>query len=154
MGMSDAKTSNSSQDVLTTYALGSCIGVALRDPVTGVAGMLHFQLPASSIDPLRATEKPLMFADTGMSHLLKELETLGAKKRRMRVHLAGGGKMLHAKTLLDIGRRNHEAICKVLLDHGMTVDREMIGGSEPMTMQLKVGNGEVSVKCKSRVVTL
>jgi chemotaxis protein CheD len=66
VNVSDAKVSNKLVDVLATYSLGSCIGVCLYDPATSIGGMLHYQLPNSTIDAERAKEKPLMFADTGM----------------------------------------------------------------------------------------
>ncbi|HWB53457.1 MAG TPA: hypothetical protein VG722_04665, partial [Tepidisphaeraceae bacterium] len=59
VGVSDAKTSSSKEDMLITYALGSCIGVALYDVKTGVGGMLHYQLPSSSEHPVRREERPL-----------------------------------------------------------------------------------------------
>ena len=39
------------EDVLITYALGSCVGVAIYDPVARVGGLLHYMLPESAIDP-------------------------------------------------------------------------------------------------------
>ena len=48
----------------------------------GIAGMLHYQLPTSSLDADRARQNPLMFADTGMSHLLAEMESRAGCQRR------------------------------------------------------------------------
>ena len=48
--ISDARCSQDSQDILATYSLGSCIGVALHDPQAGVGGMLHYQLPSAKMD--------------------------------------------------------------------------------------------------------
>ena len=143
-------TSQQSHDVLTTYALGSCIGVALYDAKVGAAGLLHFQLPYSNLDSARAAERPLMFADTGIAALLADMTQIGCNKRRMRVRLAGGGKILNDQNMFDIGRRNHAAIRKVLWQHGMFIDCEMVGGVSPMTMQLHVGTGEVVVKCDGK----
>ncbi len=49
-----------------TYALGSCIAVAMHDPVAKVAGLLHYMLPESAIDAAKAQQNPFMFADTGI----------------------------------------------------------------------------------------
>jgi len=151
VGVSDAKTANQPGDVLTTHALGSCIAVALYDQTAGAAGMLHFQLPTSTADARRAAERPLMYCDTGMDYLLKQMACMGGDKRRMRVRLAGGAKMLNDQSLFDIGRRNHAAIRKVLWQQGMFIDREMIGGNDPMTMQLHVASGAVVVKCNNQL---
>ena len=45
VGISDCKISGDSEDLLITYALGSCIAVILYDPVVKVGGMLHYMLP-------------------------------------------------------------------------------------------------------------
>ena len=83
--VSDAKVSSDPDDILTTFSLGSCIGVCLYDPVTHVSGMLHYQLPDSKMDPDRAKDKPYMYADSGMKILVEKLVSMGAKKNRMQV---------------------------------------------------------------------
>jgi chemotaxis protein CheD len=80
VNISDAKVSADPQAVLATYSLGSCIGVTLWDPVTKVGGMLHFQLPTSSIDTQRAKQCPCMFADTGFAKLLQDVTSSGGEK--------------------------------------------------------------------------
>lgn len=45
-------------DVLVTYSLGSCIGVALYDPEACVGGMIHCMLPLSKIDPAKGKSRP------------------------------------------------------------------------------------------------
>ena len=66
VGISDLKVSNNPGDVLITYALGSCIGVAVFDPKARVGGLLHFMLPDSTLDANKAKTTPAMFADTGI----------------------------------------------------------------------------------------
>jgi len=146
VNVSDAKTSTDPGDVISTYSLGSCIGVTLYDPVTHVGGMLHFQLPTSTLDPARAKQRPLMFADTGMECLIRELEGKGAQKRRLKVKLAGAAQILDDHNLFNIGRRNHAAIRKILWQQGMFVDGEDVGGSSPRNLYLTIADGTVTVK--------
>ena len=47
VGMADLKVGKS-PDVLTTLGLGSCVGVAIYDPVTKISGLLHCMLPDST----------------------------------------------------------------------------------------------------------
>ena len=54
VGIGDCKVSNDPEDVLVTHALGSCIAVLIHDPVARVAGLLHYMLPESSLDPAKA----------------------------------------------------------------------------------------------------
>ena len=152
--VADAKASAAEADVLVTYSLGSCVGVALYDPAMRVAGMLHYQLPASSLDPDRARQNPMMFADTGMEWLLRAMEALGAQRRRMKVKLAGAAQILDDAGLFNIGKRNHGAIRKLLWQQGMFIDAEAIGGSSPRTMYLSVADGVVTVKSQQRTQEL
>jgi chemotaxis protein CheD len=154
VSISDAKVSDRPEDVLVTYSLGSCIGVALHDPGRSVAGLLHFQLPTSTLDAERARQNPLMFADTGFEALLQRMLSMGADKKRLKIRIAGGAKMLNDATTFDIGRRNHAAIRKVLWHHGLFLDKEDCGGTTPRTMYLSVGDGTLVLKTQGETRTL
>jgi chemotaxis protein CheD len=146
INVSDARASADPADTLVTYSLGSCIGVCLYDPVARVAGLLHYQLPTSTMDPAKADNNPFMFADTGMNALLPMMETLGAHKRRLKVKLAGGAAMLNDASSFNIGKRNHAAIRKILWQHGMFIETEEVGGSAPRTVYLRVADGSLTIK--------
>ena len=154
VGVSDARTSADPADVIATYSLGSCIGVAVYDPVKKVAGMLHYQLPTATADPARGAEKPLMFADSGMAWLLKEMERHGADRKRLKVKIAGAAEMLADATLFQIGKRNHAAIRKILWQQGIFIDGEDIGGKTPRNLYLTVADGSVVVKAQGQSKTL
>ncbi len=85
VGVADMKVSKQPEDVLVTHALGSCIGVAIYDPVARVGGILHFMLPDSNLDTSKSQSHPFMFADTGLPQLFRECYRLGAQKSRLRV---------------------------------------------------------------------
>ncbi|MGC4076096.1 MAG: chemotaxis protein CheD [Rubrivivax sp.] len=91
VNVSDARHSSAQEDVIITYSLGSCIGLTMYDPVKKIGGMLHFQLPTSTMDASRAAQNPCMFADTGVAKLLADLEAKGADRRRLKVKIAGDG---------------------------------------------------------------
>ena len=155
VNMSDARASRDPAAVLATFALGSCIGVALYDPAARVAGLLHFQLPAAPPDdPARAALRPLMYADTGMAHLLGEMARLGADRRRLRVHLAGGAQILDDASFFDIGRRNHAAVRKVLWREGLLIAGESVGGRDPRTLYLAVADGTLTLRSAGRTAAL
>jgi chemotaxis protein CheD len=154
VNVSDARVSQDPNDVLVTHSLGSCIGVCLYDPVAQAAGMLHFQLPSSSIDATRAQANPCMFADTGMATLLRDMAALGGLPRRMQVKLAGGAEILDDKGLFSIGKRNHTAIRKILWQRGLLLSAENVGGSEPRTLYLHVADGTTIVKSRGTTANL
>lgn len=152
--VSDAKVSNDAADIITTYSLGSCIGVTVYDAVAKVGGMLHYQLPTSTLDKNRATERPLMFCDTGMTALLAAVVEAGADKRRLKVKLAGGAQILDDKNMFQIGTRNHTAIRKFLWQNGLFIEGECVGGAVPRTMVLNMGTGKVEVRMRTETVEL
>ena len=83
VGIADMKVSKDVDATLVTHSLGSCIGLAVYDPVAKVGGLLHYMLPESGLDANKAKERPLMFADTGIPLLFKACYNLGAEKKRM-----------------------------------------------------------------------
>ncbi len=146
INVSDAKVSGDTADMLVTYSLGSCIGVCLYDPATNIGGMLHYQLPNSKMDPDKARSVPFMFADTGMKILVERLISMGAKKKRMRIKIAGGASMDTGPKGFDIGKRNHLAFRKIMWKNGMFVDSEDVGGFSPRNVYMDMADGTVTVK--------
>ena len=68
VGMADLKVCKSPNGV-TTLGLGSCVGIALRDPVTKIGGLAHIMLPDSTV--IRNNSNIPKFADTGIEALVK-----------------------------------------------------------------------------------
>ena len=48
VGVGGLAVSNNQSVVLTTYSLGSCLGVTVYDPVSRSGGLLHAMLPERS----------------------------------------------------------------------------------------------------------
>jgi len=152
--VSDAKISSDVGDILVTYSLGSCIAVTLYDPVRKIGGMIHYQLPASSMDPQRAVRDPFMFADTGIKLLLDSLVNQGAEKRRLAVKIAGGAAMDNGPKGFDIGNRNILAARKILWQYGLMLKGQDVGGNYPRNMYLSIDDGTVIIKSNSQENTL
>jgi chemotaxis protein CheD len=146
IGVADCRVSNDAEDVLVTYALGSCIAIAIHDPVTHVGGLLHFMLPESRADALNGGENPYMFADSGIPLLFRAAYDKGAEKRRLRVRVAGGAQVIDAAGLFNIGQRNCLAVRKILWKAGVLVHGEETGGNAARTVRLDMGSGRVCVR--------
>ena len=143
VGVSDMKVSNDINGTLVTYSLGSCIGVAIYDPMVKVGGLLHFMLPESSLDETKARTNPFMFADTGIPRLFKSAYQLGAEKKRMRVIVVGGSNVLDQSGFFNIGKRNQMAVRKIFHRNNVIVDFADTGGSSNRTIKMAVKNGEI-----------
>ncbi len=134
VGMADMKVSSEPEATLITYALGSCIGVTLYDPVVKVGGMLHFMLPDSQIDPEKGKKNPWMFANTGIPQLFQEAYKLGADKRRLSVKVIGGAQVMDDSGFFNIGKRNYMTLRKMFWTNNVLIHAEDIGGSVNRTI--------------------
>ena len=70
VGMADYKVGRYPASLIS-YGLGSCVGIALYDPVTKIGGLAHIMLPDSK--QARSTENPAKFADTALPKMLDDL---------------------------------------------------------------------------------
>jgi chemotaxis protein CheD len=149
IGIADLKFSNNKDDVLITYALGSCIAVAIYDPAAKVAGLLHYMLPDSSLDAVKAKQNPGMFADTGIPLLFKSCYNLGADKKRIIVKVAGGASILDNTNYFRIGEKNIMALRQIFWRNKVFIDGEDTGKSYNRTVRMDVADGRVVVKSSS-----
>ena len=145
VGVGDCQVSSDPHATLVTYALGSCIGIVIYDPVSHVGGLLHYLLPDSQLDTEKAARNPYMFADTGIPALFHRAYELGAKKSRLQVTVAGGAQVL-ASELFNIGKRNQLAMKKILWRAGVLIHQEETGGDASRTIRVELRNGNVFMK--------
>ncbi len=150
VGMADGKISIERDSLLITYALGSCVAVALHDPLAMIGGMVHYMLPDSSLDREKARLRPWMFADTGIPILLDQLKRAGAAPRRMRVYLAGGAQVLDTGNFFEIGKRNYLAARKLLWKAGLLVQAEDVGGAISRTVSMRLDDGRFHIRSGSQ----
>jgi chemotaxis protein CheD len=139
---------------LITHGLGSCIAVLTYDPVTKIAGMLHFQLPTSTLSPERAKESPGTFADTGIPLLFERMYALGAKKANIQVKVAGGGNFHGDSGTFDIGKRNYTMMRKIFWKAQVLITAEDCGGNRSRTARLFVDTGQITIQSGSEVTPL
>lgn len=153
VGISDLNVAMNG-DVLVTYALGSCVGICLYDPVSKIAGLSHIMLPTIN-DFKDSNPQKEKFADAAIEILLNKMIAAGALKIRIRAKIAGGAQMfapVNNTSLSGIGERNVEAVKNELArlripiiaqDTGKNYGRTLYLGSEDGIMRIKsVNKGE------------
>lgn len=146
VGIADLVVSNNPNVVLTTYSLGSCIGVAIYDPAVQVGGLLHAMLPDSTIDQAKASSNPAMFVDTGFPVLLRLARELHAERSRLRILVAGGAQIMDSSGFFNIGRRNYDTLLALMDRERLKATAESVGGFVNRTLNLRLCAGEVLVK--------
>jgi len=146
VGVGDMAVANQPNVTLSTYALGSCVGIVVFDPVAKAAGLLHIMLPDSKISPDKAIKQPAMFTDTGMPMLFRAVLGLKADRSRLRVLVAGGASVLCGSDAFKIGERNIRTTLDWLARNGFSVRHQAVGGTVNRTLHLEVGTGELTLK--------
>ena len=145
IGIADMKLARN-QGTLITYALGSCIGICLWDPLLKIGALVHIMLP---INMEKNRTSPFKYADTGIRLTLTKMEQMGAKRARIVAKIAGVAKMFNVPgngSLGNIGQRNIESVHQVLRLEGIRLLKEDVGGSAARTLFFDVATGEGTVK--------
>lgn len=145
VNISDMKFSNTPEDVIVTYSLGSCVGVTAYDPEVRIGGMVHCLLPNASSARDKARSNPFMFVNTGVAMMVRTLIDAGAVKSRL-VFKAAGGANMRSDNLFNTGLRNFEALEKLLDRNGVKLTAQDVGSTIPRTMFLHLDTGRVVVK--------
>ncbi|VBB08070.1 chemoreceptor glutamine deamidase ched [Lucifera butyrica] len=146
VGMADYKVGHNPASLIS-YGLGSCVGIALYDPISKLGGLAHIMLPDST--QARSTENPAKFADTALPLMLEDLIKMGAAKTRIIAKIAGGAQMFtftNATDIMRVGERNAEAVRVVLKKLDIRILAEDTGGNYGRTVELKLENGIFRVK--------
>jgi chemotaxis protein CheD len=145
VGIGEFTVSARKEEVIVTHALGSCIAVCVWDPVNFVAGLLHFLLPDSRINPQRAKEQPAAFADAGIPLLFQQAYAQGLQKNRCLVRLVGGAEVAGSGATFDIGKRNILAAKNILWRNGVLIKGEDVGGKAVRTVHMFVADGRLQI---------
>jgi len=146
VGMADLKSSRHPCRLIT-IGLGSCVGIALYDPITKISGLAHIMLP-SSLES-RDISNVAKFADTAVIKLLEDMVLLGAGRSKIVAKLAGGASMFsfdNESEIMGIGARNIEASRNILYSLKIPILAEDVGGNYGRTVELNSNNGKLLVK--------
>jgi putative nucleotidyltransferase with HDIG domain len=132
--------------ILEAY-LGTCLGVAIYDPVAAVGGLIHLLLPEPmSID---ATFQPEKYASTGFPLFLQALAGAGAAVENMKACIAGGalvGPLEDSDLELDIGGRTAERVMQIIAAAGIRVDKLETGGFFTCSLTLDLNTWECRIE--------
>ncbi len=147
VGMADLKTCKA-PDGLITLGLGSCVGIALRDPVTQIGGLAHIMLPDSTA--MRGNNSTIeKFADTGIVELVRQLEAMGAVRSRLVAKIAGGATMFQVQSrndIMKIGERNVQATIAKLNELNIKLLAQDTGENFGRTVTFYPENGEFHIR--------
>lgn len=153
IGIGDLKVCRA-PDVLITYALGSCVGVCLLDSATSIGGLSHIMLPDSTAGTNGATT-PMRFADTALPMLIRQMESMGANRSRLKAKIAGGATMFAtASDKFNIGERNVAAVKKFLMANRIPILAEDTGLDYGRTQLFYPETGVMEIRAAAKGVKM
>jgi chemotaxis protein CheD len=140
----------SGDTVLVTLGLGSCVAIALYDPVARAGGLAHLLLPSPAL--ARDTSNPGRFPETVLPLLLTRLAGVGAERGRLTARLVGGASMFGAGATSGtaMGERNVVAARQVLGAAGVPVVGEDVLKSHGRSVYFFLADGHIEVRTVAR----
>jgi len=147
VGMAEYKAARSPA-VLVSLGLGSCVGVALYESAKKIGGLAHIMLPDSGLSG-KKDFNPGKFADTAIEMLIQDMASIGVDPKRLTVKIAGGAQMFQIKSdnhIMQIGRRNVEAVKSKLAALNIRIISEDVEGNYGRTIEFNCETGELTIK--------
>jgi chemotaxis protein CheD len=89
------------------------------------------------------------FADTGVVQLIKEMESIGANKKRLVSKIAGGAQMFSFSSgsdVMKIGERNAVAVREILREFKIPIQADETGGNYGRTIEFYSETGKLLIK--------
>lgn len=140
---------------MVSNGIGSCIVIIFYDRLTGLGGMAHAILPHAKNSPDRTTPFApdsegrffAKYADQAVDILLEKIEELGGVREHLVAKLVGGA---HMFALLEgdqygVGFENTEAARKRISELGITIEKEVVGGTVGRNVRFDCRTGIVEI---------
>ncbi|MDG1499719.1 MAG: chemotaxis protein CheD [Planctomycetota bacterium] len=143
VGVGDMQAASKEAGIITTSALGSCMGLTVYDPVAKVGGMLHYMLVQPQ-EREKARANPHMYALSGVPALFRAVQELGGVRGRLIVCAAGGAEIMDDEDGHSIGKRNHSILRRLFWKNGIVLHAEDCGGHAARLMSLDLATGKVT----------
>ncbi|MFA6507341.1 MAG: chemotaxis protein CheD [Treponemataceae bacterium] len=138
----------SSDDIIISTVLGSCVSVALRDAKEGIGGLNHFMLPGYFDDRSHFESQSAKYGMYAMELLINDLLDLGCRKDRLRAKVFGGGSVLGrgAERSNKVPKSNIDFAFDYLKTEGIPVECSDTGGNAARKILFFVRDGKVLLK--------
>ncbi|MEL7647159.1 MAG: chemotaxis protein CheD [Sedimentibacter sp.] len=143
IGIGDFAVSFSEEDIIKTYALGSCVALVVYCPSLKGLGMAHIALPDSTITgPGSHGYKEAYFADKAVPLLFdKVCGGLSRYRKEYRVSIFGGALSMNKNDIFNVGLKNIVAIEEILVRNNIVFDATNTGGYYSRTVEADVRTG-------------
>ncbi len=133
----------SSADIYISTVLGSCVAVALFDPVVKIGGLNHYMLPGTfnGFKPSDVTGRYGVYA---MELLINEMLKNGAYRHNLRAKVFGGGNVLNSTN--KVGSNNARFALQFLKTEEIPIDAQDVESDIARKVLFEPTTGRVYLK--------
>ncbi len=121
---------SSPEDIIISTILGSCVAVALYDPVTRRSGLNHFMLPGEIHSREFFKEESGRYGMFAMELLINDMLKQGCRRERLQAKVFGGGHVLHQTSSGNIPESNVRFALEFLETEKIPIVTRDVGGTE------------------------
>ncbi len=129
--------------------IGTCLGVFMYDLKRGYYALSHTLLPSSqhrkpSNKKDVPDKTPARFTDDGLRKMIERLVRQGSSRQDIRVKLVGGSKIFNDS--FEVGRRNIESAHRTLMEEGIDLVKEEVGGNSGRSIVIFNRDGSLEIR--------
>ena len=125
--------------LMKCYGLSSCIGLFVKDRITGVTGGAHIFLPEGSKDNLHEG-----VAGDCVKQMLEQMRGKGASLDTLRAKITGGSNpLMHS---YEVGSRNTKAVIDALVYNRVYIAAMDVGGNISRSAKFNTTSEELTVR--------
>lgn len=137
---------SSSEDVVISTVLGSCVSVCLFDPISKIGGMNHFMLPEDVVldESIRIYHRNTKYGIHAMDMLINSVLKKGASRKNLQAKIFGGAS--YAGNQGKVGQNNIRFAEKYLFLEEIEVTGRDIAGEEARKLFFFPQSGKVLLK--------
>ncbi|MCM2285054.1 MAG: chemotaxis protein CheD [Desulfobacula sp.] len=135
----------SSQGIVISTILGSCVAVCLHDKHNNIAGMNHIILPGKTNSMV--FDQQTRYSINAMEILINAMMKKGANRHNLMAKIFGGAHVLPDIDIKNaVGRQISDFVVRFLETEGIPIMARDLGGERPRKVFFFTDTGNVSVK--------
>lgn len=134
---------------LVHTVLGSCVGVAIHDPVKHWGGLCHYLL---ATDPeLNDSGGSSRFGEVAIPALIAKMIRAGSHRGDLVAVVVGGALLLDSNEVFFVGEKNVRLANALLKDFGISIVHRDIGGDRGRRMTFRTDSGQFAIEALQEI---
>ena len=126
--------------VMKCHGLSSCVGLFVKDRMTGITGGAHIFLPGNRNNTMGEG----IPANACVEYMLEAMKKKGASLETLRAKIAGGSNtLLH---YFNVGNQNTNEVIAALIRNKVYIAAMDVGGTVSRSVEFNTNSGQLTVR--------